>query len=1053
VTRPVSFGVLGPLSVRVGDAEITLAPKLRIFLACLLLRPGRTVPVEDLVDALWGAQPPRGARHAVQSYVLRLRTALGEAGRTVLTQPSGYLITVPVGGLDLQVFREHVANGRAARATGDLGPEARELRGGLALWRGEPICDVPSDALLRNEAQPLAEERMEVLERRVEIDLELGAHAELVSELRNLVANHPVRENLHGHLMLALYRCNRQAEALQAYAEMSRFLRDELGLDPCEALQDLHQRILADDQTLHLDAARIAAGDGAPARVFQLPPDVSGFVGRAGLLAEIAATLAPRRPGEGGVPMVVLSGPPGVGKTALAIRAGHTLRASFPDGQLYVNMHGYSLRDPVSSTEVLAQFLRALGVPPAGVPTDLEEQGAMFRSLLSDRRILVTLDNVASAEQVRPLLPGGPSAVVVTSRNSLLGLHALDGAKLISVPVVAPEEGADLLAHFVGERAGADEPAAIQELVAACGYLPLAIRITGANIVASPDRPIASHLELLGRGRRLGALAIEGDTLATVRHTFDLSYESLEPDLSALFCLLSLVPGPHFDAYAAASLAGTTIGEAAAMLGRLATANLIDEHPARRYQFHDLIREYARERSEARGAQFDAAGARGRLFDYYLHAVDAASRRTFPDAPRMALRSDPPGPHLPSWDTAADALRWMEAEAQNLMAAVHSYVDSPLPVWYLADALHAYLRRQRPDAAAIATMTAALKVAERDGSAPAMGAMSNILGGLEFQNDRHDAARQEYTRAIRLFREAGDLAGQARGLRGLASVTAWQGNYLDSVDLYRGAVRLFRRCGDLAGEGNVLSDLGTILCTIGDAEAGVSYLNDAREIAVGLGIEHLRARTIANIALNDLWRGDLELATAGLREACGLWAELGYRRGRGESVRNMAEAHLEIGRPTDALTSAREALAIAAALGSRWLAIGSRVVLADAHRQLGDIDHALAEADEAHRLAVDGVDYWYPAAALSLAACLRTAGAYDRARGLLHPLTADARPRYRGRAHCEFALLAIARHDYAGAHAHAQRALKISRRWAYRLDERRALDVLSRTPDAQRRSG
>ncbi|MEO3810563.1 BTAD domain-containing putative transcriptional regulator [Sphaerisporangium sp. B11E5] len=565
------------------------AAKVRIILASLLLRPNKSVSTDELSDRLWGEDPPKGVRSALQTYINRLRNALGPASHLIRTDSTGYRIELPAMKVDLGLFRADVAKAQEAKANGDLQSEGRALRDALSRWRGLPLADVPSPSLQIHEVPRLIEERLRVVERRIDVDLELARHTDLVGELRGLTVEHPHRERFWFQLMTVLYRSDRQAEALAAYDHIRTLLREELGIDPGHQLRGLYQQILTADQA-HITPVPVDRWRPP----FQVPPDVSDFVGRAGHLDKIATLVGAGDGPRPAVPVVILSGPPGAGKTALAIHAAHRLRMAFPDGQLYLNMHGYSTRPPMTAGDALERFLRTQ-LSPEMIPHDLDEKASVFRSLLADRRVLIVLDNVQSADQVRPLLPGAPtSAVFVTSRDNLLSLSALNGARRVPVGMISPHEATALLARILGPERVAAESAAIDAIAERCGYLPLALRIVAANLTALPGMSVESMVQQM-RGDRLAAMKIEGDDEAAVCQAFELSYRTLKPELARLFSLLSMVPGPHFDRYVAAGLADCQAAEAQRMLERLAATNLIYSSGSGQFRFHDLIRDYAQE--------------------------------------------------------------------------------------------------------------------------------------------------------------------------------------------------------------------------------------------------------------------------------------------------------------------------------------------------------------------------------------------------------------------------------------------------------------------------
>ncbi|MBT2224892.1 AfsR/SARP family transcriptional regulator [Nonomuraea sp. NEAU-A123] len=681
----LKIGLLGAVRAWREHQEIPLGPpRQRAVLAMLALEAGRAVSVERLIEGLWGERAPAGARGMVQGYVSRLRPALARAGVTIAYYPRGYLLVLPAEQVDVHEFRIAVAR---ARTTESDEAQAAGLRRALALWRGEPLTGVSGGGLLDRLRDALGEERLAITEECLNVETRAGRHAGLVPELTALVAEHPFREGLVGLLMLALCRAGRRVDALEQYERTRRRLIEELGLDPGPELLQLRQRILRGNVftvrspglSASAEAEVLAEVSAVPA---QLPPKPGQFTGRAaelGLLDSVAT-------GGDTAGIAMITGAGGVGKTALALHWGHRIRSRFPDGQLYVNLHGHSPERPLRPIEALGQFLRGLGVPAERVPAAEEEASAAYRSLLADRRILVILDDAGSEEQVRPLLPSGRRcAAVITSRDRLAGLVARDGAVPVPLGMLAPDEAGTLFGRLLGGERLAAERDAARELARVCGYLPLALRIAAAGILGRPSAGIAGQVRRLTM-TRLSSLAVGGDPHAAVRGAFDLSYRRLDPPSRRLFRLLGLIPGPTFTAEAAAALSGAPLSETDHLLCRLAAAHLIEEGEPGRYTFHDLMREYARERARAEESEPDRTRALDALMDWYLRVVREAGNLAHPHPLRAPTAG---GDHPIGFTDRAAALAWMNAERANLVAAVKSATQRPHG-WQLMDAMNGY---------------------------------------------------------------------------------------------------------------------------------------------------------------------------------------------------------------------------------------------------------------------------------------------------------------------------------------------------------------------------
>jgi DNA-binding SARP family transcriptional activator len=608
--------VLGPMRLRTPGGWVGVgAPKMRALLAVLLAEPGRVVSTERLVAELWGEHPGLRARKLVSQYVFRLRRLAGDPdGRVLVTEAPGYRLAMAAGEVDAGRFEGLVSAGREALRHDDAERAARSCAAALALWRGPALADVPHGPLVATEATRLEELRLTAVELRIEVALRAGQSEEFVPELRRLTAAEPLRERFWHQLMRALDQCGRPAEALAAYAQARKVLAEELGADPCPDLQRLHRRILtghpvpaAGPRGVRGQAAATGPDPAARPAPRQLPPMVRPFVGRADQLRMLSGFLDVDSGAGAGLVASVIVGTAGVGKSALAVHWAHQVAGRFPDGQLYVNLHGCDACRPVQATDALAGFLRALGVAGPHIPAEAEERSAQYRSLLAGRRVLVLLDNAASVEQVRPLLPASSDCVaVVTSRDALAGLVARDGARRLGLGLLPLADAGELLATLIGDRAAAD-PEATAAMAMRCARLPLALRVAAEFAAARPAVPLARLAgELADQQRRLDAPQAGGDAWTAVR--------------------AAALPGPDLD-------------HAQHLLTVLARAHLLQPIGPDRYGLHDLLRAYARELGAGEGGEDVNRDALTRLFDYHLRAAAAA---------RAWLDAEPAGAPAPA---------------------------------------------------------------------------------------------------------------------------------------------------------------------------------------------------------------------------------------------------------------------------------------------------------------------------------------------------------------------------------------------------------------------
>ena len=693
------FAVLGPVRAWRGETELDLGqPQQRAVLAALLLRQGAQVGLEDLVDGVWGDQAPASAARLIRVYVHRLRSVLGRAGPDGISSVGGgYMLDVDAQSCDLTRFTRLAAEARRVRAGGNPGAAAMLFGEALALWGGSTLAGVPGPYAAAQRIR-LDELRVNTQEESLAAVVELGLYDQAAGELSVLVAAHPLRERLRELQMLALYGAGRQAEALDAFQDADRLLKEELGVDPGPGLRAMRQRILNMDPTL-LDptpvaspASRLRALAPVPA---QLPGDVAHFTGR----VEQLNTLTELSARAGGTAAVTaIAGSAGIGKTALAMHWAHRHADSFPDGQLYVNLRGFDpAGTPVPAEAAIHGFLDALGVEPAQIPPGLEERAGLYRSLLAGRRMLVVLDNARDADQVRPLLPGSAGCLVlVTSRDQLSGLIAVHGAQSLTLDLLTPEEARDLLTHRLGAARVAMQSEVVGELVELCARLPLALNITAARAAMRPGFPLAVFAAELRETRDRLAVLDAGDPATNVRAAFSWSYQTLSPAAARMFRLLGVHPGPDITVPAAASLTALDRDQARTALNELTTAHLLTEHAPGRYAFHDLLRAYATEQSRTHDTHEQRSQALHRALDHYVHTVRRADRLLNSPGDQAPFAVPEPGvtPETPT--DGQQAWNWFTAEHQVLLAAIAQAAAHGLDtrIHQLAETLPIFYRRR-----------------------------------------------------------------------------------------------------------------------------------------------------------------------------------------------------------------------------------------------------------------------------------------------------------------------------------------------------------------------
>ncbi|MFD3589340.1 BTAD domain-containing putative transcriptional regulator [Streptomyces sp. NPDC058683] len=999
--------------------------KRQAVLVAVLLRQGAVVSHEQLLDSVWGSEPPASGHKVLASHVNPLRRALDAEGTrhtdSVIRSGKGwYRFVTDDVRLDVADLAERADEALRTRASGDLATTTDQLSMALALFQGEPLAGLPGP-FAQAERERLMERRRTLRLARLESLVLLGRFTDALDDLAALSASDPYDESLLALRMRALYGCERQTEALNAYEDMRVHLRDELGVDPGEELRRVYEAVLRQDGTRLLRPAALPPPahpphNSGPPTPAELPHDVAGFTGRADELARLHALLTPEQSPQSTNTVVIsaIGGAAGIGKTALAVHWAHQVRDRFPDGQLYVNLHGFDQdREPLKAGEALELLLRSLGLAASEIPSNDESQARVYRTLLAGRRLLVLLDNAASAEQVRPLLPGSPSCcVVVTSRNRLGDLVARDGAHALPLDLLLPAEARALLGEALGADRLSAEPLAADELIRLCDGLPLALRVAAARPAGDPSLRLADLVTELAEGNRLEALEPDGDDNSPLRSAFSGSYRVLAPAARRLFRLLGLFPGPELTAACAAVLLDAPLQQTRRLLGVLAAAHLIEPVTVGRYRFHDLLREYALERARVEETAADRDAALRRLLIWYLNAVRAISGTVlFPELP-SDLRAQDGRPGTPS---AADAEQWLEAERANLLAVVnHACRHGPRHVaWHLTDALYGYFWVYLPRATWQATAQTVLETAEAGSDLYGQAAMHHSLGQVQWDRGHARQAMDHHARALDISRELGWATGEAAALVGRGLVE-WSMPRLDRAHGHLSTgVRISREAGSLHIEGLGLVGLGMACRDLGRLRDAADHLEQVIRRKEEIGW-HDTSPALQNLGWVywELGRFAEGLDVLGLEVTAAESA--GYLNARAMMLDAVAKISLELGRHDEALVVAERAFAKVKNTGRRWIKAAILNTIAAVHRRLAYFDEslradgmALALAREARfrRMEADSI--------LGLSLTHRQLGRHDEAR------------------------------------RHAEQSLRLAREYGFRVVEAQALTVLCGTAESE----
>ncbi|MGW6441454.1 AfsR/SARP family transcriptional regulator [Lentzea sp. NPDC055074] len=899
----VRFRLLGDVGAQVRGEPIAIGyGQLRSMLAMLLVEANQVVSVDQLVDRIWSERRlPRKPRAAVQHSMTMLRTALAPAeGVTIARRSTGYQLTVEPETVDLHRFRRLVDDGRAAA---DDSRAATLLEEALRLWVGEPFAGL-STAWLGSLRTTLIQLRHAVRLELVDVRLRCLPRPEhtalLLPDLAEWAEHHPLDERLAGQLMLALYRSGRPADALDHYQRMRRRLAEDLGTDPGPALRRLHEQILVADPKLTdpalADPALTVPGRPPIAVPRQLPARPRLFSGRARELAELDAAL-----GQDTVVITAVGGLGGMGKTWLASQWAHRNLDRFPDGQLYVDLRGFDPTGlPTPATTALRGFLDALGVASSAVPTEVDAQAGLFRSLVAGRRMLIFLDNAADSAQVAPLVPGSPTCVVlVTSRRHLGGLVAAHGARVLSLDRLTDEEARRLLATHLGEARPAAEPGVTDELLTRCAGLPLAIGIVAARASAHPDFPLSALAgELREQGELLDALDA-GEDLVSLRAVFSWSYNALSAEAAAVFGAVGIAPGADVGVPAVASLTALPLARARACLRELEQAHLVGQHVPGRYRMHDLVRLYAAERAHRDPAAFE------RVIDFYAHTAYAADRTLAPQRHPMAIGEPAEGAVPLGFEADTAAAQWLTTELPNLLAAQELAVEQGLhaQVWYVAWSLGTFFRRRGAYHDALTTWRAAVAAADRTTDRVAQAMTRRNLGNKCGALGLHAEGLPLLHSALAISEETGDLHGQAHVHHMLASLWQARGDYGRALRHSVPSLRLYQDVGLRGPEAWAHAQVGWDHAQLGSYEQARAHCESALTLARRLPDREVEADALDTLGYVAHHTGDLTQALGHYRHALVLFRGIGHDYLEANVLERLGHTHRALGHHDRARTA------------------------------------------------------------------------------------------------------------------------------------------------------
>jgi DNA-binding SARP family transcriptional activator/Tfp pilus assembly protein PilF len=996
----VEFRVLGPVEIwAAGRRYGPGSRKEACVLASLLLQLGQPVSADTIVDHVWGLDPPPKARNSVWTYIARLRRTFAVDGQARLISRSRlYVLETDPESVDLYRFRNLRVQARAASELGEKERAAQLLREADSLWHGQALAGLLGDWAAGNRVV-LERERLEAVLERVELDLAAGNDSDVAAELAELILEHPFDERIVEQLMVALYRSGRPAEALDAYRHARGRLNGELGTEPRHSLRALHQQVLRNDPAL---ARPRKARPRPSAGPNNLPRDTPSFTGRE---EELDLLIEAITAGETktAVTVVAIDGMPGVGKSTLAVHLAHRLASRFPDGQIFLNLHAHDpFEEPVDPATALDWLLRIIrAARTTDVEADIGQPGtpkwltaawrqrvelltAVWRQQVAGRRMLMVLDDVATIEQVRPLLPGTPGCVVlITSRRRLTGLA---GARSISLEVMRPAEAAHLFARIAGPELSRDE-AAIGEVARLCGNHPLAIQLAASRL---RHRRAWSVMDLARRlsSTRNRLREIRGQELE-VASSFDLSYRYLSRLEQSAFRQAGCYPGPDFSLQAAAAANNLPLADTDKVLDGLLSYHLLEEPTQGRFRCHDLVREYAHELAIRGEPESVRRATMQRLLDYYLQGADRADRILYPYRYRLDAEIESPPAETLELDDENDALEWMEAERQNILSAVQYAAVNGYQVhvtllphvmgqflemsgyWKEAVAAHesaltawGNMKDRRGQAHAHADLCLprmragyfenalehgreALAIFRSLGDERGAGSALDRLGLVHWNAARYREALEHYEESLALHRATANRHGEAEVL-GHNGVGYWHlGRYADSIAAFEQAMAVYREVNDKTGEAKILNNIGDVEQRLGLFDNALARYQQALPVARESGRRQGEGVVLNNIGNAYRSLGRYEDALASLRSALGIYQDIGDRRCEADTLNNIGKTYRRMNRNDESLIHHQRALVIARELTEEYETAHALRGIGDVYCQMGDHQAATKHYEQA----------------------------------------------------------------------------------------------------------